>query len=289
MATWDELLKELGTVSPPADYLRDKYIKKLEDVTGRNVIAYYSAFLTKQGPIDLSDNDMNGFMNALKGVNCNKGLDLIIHTPGGSPTAAESIVKYLRGKFKNNIRVIVPHMAMSAGTMLACSAKEIVMGRQSSLGPIDPQFNGIPAYDILKEFEEAESDLKLNPNNMNYWSLRLNKYPAAFVIRADRAISLSTELAKEWLGTCMFQKGEDDDKINNIVGILNEHDSSKEHGRHFDINFCKKIGLKIVDLEDDNKLQDAVLSVHHAFMITLSNTKSCKIIQSYKRSWIISA
>jgi len=42
--------------------------------------------------------------------------------------------------------------------MIACSAREIIMGRQSSLGPIDPQFMGIPAHNIKQEFEEAKAD-----------------------------------------------------------------------------------------------------------------------------------
>ena len=50
-------------------------------------------------------------------MECHRGLDLILHTPGGFPEAAESIVKYLRSKFSTNIRVIVPHLSMSAGTM----------------------------------------------------------------------------------------------------------------------------------------------------------------------------
>lgn len=95
-------------------------------------------------------------MNTVRGLDCSKGLDLILHTPGGSPMAAEAIVKYLRSKFGKDIRVIVPQLAMSAGTMIACSAKEIVMGKQSSLGPIDPQLNGIPAYSIQNEFEDAK-------------------------------------------------------------------------------------------------------------------------------------
>ncbi|WP_337461520.1 hypothetical protein [Jutongia sp.] len=77
-------------------------------------------------------------MTCIHGMDCSKGLDLVLHTPGDSPAAAEAIVNYLRAKFGNDIRVIVPQLAMSAGTMIACSAKQIIMGKQSSLGPIDP-------------------------------------------------------------------------------------------------------------------------------------------------------
>jgi len=44
---------------------------------------------------------------------------------------------------------------MSAGTMLSCASKEIVMGKHSCLGPIDPQYGGVPAYNILSEFTEC--------------------------------------------------------------------------------------------------------------------------------------
>lgn len=284
MPGWNDILGELGRVSGPHDFVRSKYIRKLSLITGRNVIAYYSAWLTRNGSdinLDINDADMTGFMNAIKGLDCTKGLDLVLHTPGGSPTAAEAIVKYLRTKF-DDIRIIVPQIAMSAGTMIACAGKEIIMGKQSSLGPIDPQFNGIPAYNIKMEFEEAKKDLAINPNNANFWSIRLGKYPAAFLMQAIDAIELSGTLIGEWLGTCMYDKNNADDvkKIQKICENLNEHDKSKNHGRHFDYQFCKNIGLKIVEMETDPKLQDAILSMHHAFMLTLSSTDVTKIIEN---------
>ena len=215
---------------------------------------------------------------------------MILHTPGGSPAAAEAIVSYLRQKFNNDIRVIVPQLAMSAGTMIACSGKLIVMGKQSSLGPIDPQFNGIPAYNIMMEFEEAKKDLQANPQNVHYWAIKLQQYPAAFMKTAIDAINLSSELVKEWLGTCMFDKNNEVDKktIESIVSHLNEHDSSKTHGRHFDINFCKDIGLKIEELENDELLQDKVLSLHHAYMITCDATPAVKLIENQNKKSMIS-
>ena len=100
-------------------------------------------------------------------------------------------MNYLRAKFDSDIRVIVPQLAMSAGTMIACSAKEIIMGKQSSLGPIDPQLSGIPAYNIKSEFEEAKRDLLDNPGNVQYWRIKLQQYPAAFMKTAIDAIELS--------------------------------------------------------------------------------------------------
>lgn len=87
------------------DGLREKYLKKLSSKTGRNVIAYYSGWLKsgKDQNVDINDSDITGFMNAINGMDCSKGLDLILHTPGGSPTATEGIVKYLH---KSSIMIL---------------------------------------------------------------------------------------------------------------------------------------------------------------------------------------
>ncbi len=95
----------------------------------------------------------------------NKKLDLILHSPGGSPTAAEGIVTYLRSRFEH-IRVIVPNLAMSAATMVSCAADVIVMGKHSFLGPIDPQLllstplgmRSVPAQAILDQFDRAQRE-----------------------------------------------------------------------------------------------------------------------------------
>ena len=292
MAGWDDIINEIAETKDPADMVRKKYMDKLSELTGRNTIAYYSAWLScHRGNLDINDLDMSGLMNAIKGMDCSKGLDLILHTPGGSPVAAEAIVRYLRSKFGTDIRVIVPQLAMSAGTMIACSGKEIIMGRHSSLGPIDPQFNGAPAYNIRLEFEQAKEELKTNPDSYYYWKIKLEKYPPAFMKSAIDAIELSSTLVRDWLSTCMFDGTDKETKdiIENIVSSLNEHTNSKLHGRHFDIDFCKNMGLKITDLEEDSELQDAVLSVHHAFMASFSGTGITKIIESNNdKAWISS-
>lgn len=293
MGDWSEILKEVKDTPDQFAAVRNKYLCHLSDVTGRNVIAYYSSWLSKPGApnLDINDNDMEGFMNCLHGMDCNKGLDLVLHTPGGSPSAAEGIVSYLRSKFGTDIRVVVPHMAMSAGTMIACSAKEIIMGKQSSLGPIDPQFNGIPAYNIKNEFEEAKEDLKNNPQNAQYWAIKLHQYPAAFMKTAMDAITLSSLLVEDWLGSCMFDKNNpvEADKVTQIAKQLNEHDVSKNHGRHLNITFCKDMGLKIFQMEDDSNLQEAILSLHHAFMITMDMTPVVKIIENQEGKSFIKA
>jgi ATP-dependent protease ClpP protease subunit len=129
----ESIQRELALCPSPIDIKRREYLAKLHQATGRNIILY--AMKPPLGAIWVDD--LQGFMAAqheLKGDQ----LDLIVHSTGGSSEAAEQIVSYLRQKYKH-IRVIVPLYAMSAATMIACAADEILMGRQSALGPIDPQ------------------------------------------------------------------------------------------------------------------------------------------------------
>jgi len=281
MPGWEEIQQQANECSEPHELIiiKNEYCLKLSEYTKRNTILYYSNFLSgRDGDLSITDKDMTGFMNAVHKCDKSKGLDLILHTPGGSPTAAESIVKYLKKMFNNDIRVIVPHMAMSAGTMISCSAKEIIMANHSSLGPIDPQLSGIPAYNIKAEFEDAETDLQDYPEKAQFWAIRLQQYPAAFLKAAIDAIELSSVLIKEWLGDSMYQTGIDDKKIAQIVESLNEHDVSLVHDRHYDIDKCKDIGLKVSQLEMDSKLQDHVLSVHHSTLIAMDKLNIAKLI-----------
>ena len=277
--TWNGIMNEMGNYPNAFDVVRKKYIKKLSDLTGRNTIVYYSGWLQHpDGDSSIDDSDMEGFMNAVNELDCTKGLDLVLHTPGVSPTAAEAIVNYLKDKFQKDIRVIVPQLSMSAGTMIACSAKEIVMGRQSSLGPIDPQFNGIPAYNIISEFNDAKKDLAEDPTTANYWAIILQQYPAAFLKTCYDAISLSSTLAEEWLKDNMLKNNQS--AVNGIVEFLNSRDTNHDHGRHFNYKKCCDIGLNISLLEADQEFQDAVLALHHSLMITFQGTNAVKIIEN---------
>ena len=170
MPAWGAVQQEINLLhaggDPSAlDTVRRKYIAALSAKTGRTTIVYYSGWLSTQTITPLlviNDDDKMGFMQAAHNVDHGAGLDLILHTPGGSVTAAESIVDYLLKVFKGDLRVIVPQIAMSAGSMIACASREIIMGKQSNLGPIDPQVNGLPAYGVLDEFDRAVKDSASN-------------------------------------------------------------------------------------------------------------------------------
>lgn len=286
MPNWNAILRELKALSDEfpgiaaADVVRRKYLGQLHQHTGRNVIIYHSAWLTHNlAGVEINDDDKNGFMTAVHGLDRSLGLDLILHTPGGAIAATESIVHYLRSIFGTNIRAIVPQIAMSAGTMIACSCKTIVMGRQSNLGPIDPQMGGLATQAIIDEFNSAIAEIKSDPGSLPLWQTIIGKYQPTLIGECHRAIAWSKNMVQEWLESGMFYGDQEArDKAKNIVAVLSDHEETKTHSRHIHIEDCETMGLKIEHLEHDQDLQDLVLSVHHASNMT----QAFKFVENHK-------
>ncbi|MDD4977316.1 MAG: ATP-dependent Clp protease proteolytic subunit [Gallionella sp.] len=289
MPVWGKVLTEIGLKQQgghtAVDSVRRKYLKLLHKHTGRNIVAYYSGWLYRPPStpnLGVGDEDMNGFMAAVHRLDRSKGLDLILHTPGGDIAATEALVNYLWTMFGKDIRVIVPQLAMSAGTMIACSAKSIVMGKQSSLGPIDPQIGGVPAQGVLDEFQLAVRSIEQNPASAPLWQQIVSKYHPSFLNECTQAISWSSEMVKGWLCQNMFAgSSECDGKASAIVSYLGNHTITGAHARHVPLQKCVDIGLKIEKLEDDPVLQDLVLTVHHAYMHTFSMHAATKAIENH--------
>src|SRR5439155_25438066 len=105
---------------PDFDGVRFKYTKQLHDLTKRAVIVYASGWLSSEGQTSLSHsvegNDIQALMEVCHRVR-ERELDLVLHSPGGSPETAEQMIKYLRTRF-DNIRAIVPLQAKSTATMI---------------------------------------------------------------------------------------------------------------------------------------------------------------------------
>lgn len=303
MPTWGQILNELKATRGPQgigrdfDGVRRKYLKALNAHTKRAAILYSAAFLESRSipPADLQIGlqDIPGFMEALSDVK-EKQLDLILHSPGGSAEAAESVVTYLRKRF-DHIRIFIPVAAMSAATMIALSADEIVMGQHSQLGPIDPQFivntpegpRSAPAKAILNQFELAKKECK-DASNLAAWMPILRGYMPGLLTQCEDSRTLGVKMVSTWLKQYMFAGDKDaETKADAIAEWFADYESFQSHGRRVSPDEAIKKGLKVVWLESDNILQDAVLSVHHATMHTFSGTPASKIIENHNgRAWV---
>ena len=301
MPSRDIIAKEI-TRGDRQDLLRRKYLKELSEKTGRNTILYATAYGSKKLSIQqlpdilvsITQEDIQGFMAAIHGLKGDE-LDLIIHSPGGSAEVTEQIVYYLRKKF-NHIRAIVPQNAMSAATMLCCGCDELIMAKHSAIGPIDPQMsivapNGgrflLPAQSILAEFDQAKKEVIQNPELAALWVTRINSYPHGFFQKCRDTIDLSRIMVRDWLDKYMYRHLPDGEKPGeNISKWLCKTSEHKSHGRPLNFDVVYKKGLRVKLLEDDQEIQDLVLSIFHATMITFDITNCVKLIENNKgKGW----
>ena len=298
MPIWSEILAELAVpssqqgASPDFDGVRRKYLLKLYEHTGRNVVLYASGWIQKEAPaayVSISDEDIHALMEVTSGLS-DGNLDLILHSPGGSPEAAEAIVSYLRSRF-SHIRVIVPQLAMSAATMISCAADEIVLGKHSFLGPTDPQIllttslgiRFVPAQAILDQFDRAQQECS-DPAKLSAWLPMLSQYGPDLLVQCETALNLSKELVRTWLETYMFKDSDDSDRLKKAKSVSNwlaNHKNFKSHNRHISRKDLLDHQLKVATLEKDHMLQDLSLSVFHATTHTFTGTPAVKIVENH--------
>src|SRR5213594_3017277 len=140
-----------------ADAARARVIERFQQERKSRVIA----MIHRQGtqslfgvPVtqSITIDDSEAILRAIRLTQPEQPLDLILHTPGGLVLAAEQIAKALV-EHKGRVTVLVPHYAMSGGTLLALAADEIRMDANAVLGPVDPQLGDMPAASIVRVVE----------------------------------------------------------------------------------------------------------------------------------------
>lgn len=274
-------------VTDPFDRVRRHYMDELHQREDRDLILYSTSWTVNGGVgTSITESDVHSFMDVIHGLDGDK-LDIILHSPGGSPTATEQIVAYLREKF-NHIRIFVPQSAMSAATLMCCAADVVVMGSHSSLGPIDPQIH-LPttpeghttaAFAVLDQFKMASGNVESHAD-LIVWNPLLQQLGPGTLAECDEAIQLSKTLAREWAEKYMHAgKGDAKERAEELSTFLSDRRSFKSHSRRIDRNQAETNGFTIEQLEDDDKRQDLVLSVFHATMLAHENAGLVKILEN---------
>lgn len=291
MPTWDKILKEVESHNP----LRviDKYLFNLTRQTQKTSICYMTAFTVVKPPVpslfhSIIDQDIQGFMTCSKGVE-KDGLNLIIHTPGGDYEATKRIINYLHETY-NHISVFVPHMAMSGGTLFACSSDEIYMGPYSSLGPTDPQVfldgNYIPVDALINEFNKAFEEVSADPSTALLWNERLSKVPFGKLKAAENMKDNSFKYLVDLLKSRNC-KNKTNEEIEETAKFLNSHEGHSSHGRGISLKDAKTIGLNVHDLREHKAIEDTILSIYHAAIVLFQKSAAQKIIINNKKSKFI--
>jgi hypothetical protein len=192
-----------------ARYHRQQLIKSIEDHTGHRLICYVAGLAA---PIERDD--VVGFVDLLHNVPRGVDVDLLLHTGGGDTDAAEKLIALVRTCVGTaRLRVVVPDLAKSAGTLMALAADSIVMSDTSELGPIDPQIvradgtgnlvrHSVQSY--LDAYEFHADALRANPDDP-VARLMLQKLDPATVKCFEAAKGRARSLAERHLREFMFQ------------------------------------------------------------------------------------
>jgi hypothetical protein len=294
MATYEEIATQSGPSVGGPDAFRRQTLQKISRLTGRPLIIY-AVEMFNQGKINASPfgaqstiinlSDKSGFVEALRGIEGDE-IDVILHSPGGSPEATESIVRMLRERFKS-VRFIVPAIAKSAATMMCMSGDEIIVGVTAELGPTDPQMviNGkqSPAHGIIGQFEAAKGELGKNNKALPAWLPILEQYGPALLAQCETAIKLSNKLVAEWLRTYMF-KDDTKQRARYKADKISKYLTDKKHLSHsraITVDELKKRGLKIKSANEISpEFSTAIEDLRISIEITFSTTGAVKFFEN---------
>src|SRR6266567_2493189 len=192
MSSWNSILAEIASLNRPdsSDIVRRKKMKAVQEITGQPLIIYASDFITPSPlkaqlshlmMISLADKD--GFDEVTRNLPRGTAIDILLHSPGGSAEATESVVELLRNRF-SHIRFIIPNVAKSAATMMAMSGEQLLLDDRSELGPTDPQMIFVqdgrvivsPAQAIKDQFQTAQDEVNQDPKKLPAWVPILSWY-----------------------------------------------------------------------------------------------------------------
>lgn len=303
MPTWGELGQELAKTPPdpseklkPQGVLRRKYVEALSAHTKRDTFIYYTGWMDgpdlPAGSVSLALSDVAGFMEACSETT-SRELDLVIHSPGGEADAVEQISEYLRTQF-DHIRAIVPVAAMSAATMLALAADEIVMGAHSQLGPIDPQITIMTAEGprtasaqaIRDQFEMAKKECA-DPKLMSAWLPILRMIGPGLLASCDHSAKRAEQIVEKAMSQYMLADEKDGaKKAKKAAEWFGDAKTFLSHGRPVRRDEAREHDVIVKDLEDDSTLQDLVLSVHHATTRSLGGGIAKLIETNSRKRWL---
>jgi hypothetical protein len=172
-------------------------------------------------------------------------LAVVLQTGGGSIEVAERIVNTVRHYFAEV--VLIPDVALSAGTILVMSGDAIMMDYFSCLGPIDPQVerNGklVPALSYLEQFNRLVEKSSSGALTTAEIAL-LSKLDLAELHTFEQAANLSVDLLVQWLTNYKFKDWKQtvtrgiivtpimrEERARQIAVALNDHRRWRSHAR----------------------------------------------------------
>lgn len=253
---------------------RKRQLQRISELRGGRDVLVFAADLNKESaPISIGYVDILPISDQVSNLS-GSALDLILETPGGSGEAAEDIVRILRSRYAD-MAVIIPGWAKSAGTIVAMAADEILMGRTSALGPIDPQLlwqgKRFSADALLEGVRKIKQEVE-NTGVLNkaYIPILQGISPGELQ-SAQNALDFAKKVVMDWLVQYKFRKWhhhssngqpvmeeEKRTRANEIAAQLCDHKRWLIHGRSIKLDDLRAMRLQIVDYAAEAELADAI-------------------------------
>lgn len=250
---------------------RQPLLEKLAQMRGSSVISYITGDRT-QLETQISPEIIDIFVQHLDQIGPVQKLSLVLHTNGGDTAAAWRLINLLH-TFCDDLEVIIPAKALSAGTLISLGSNRIVMTKQAALGPIDPSVNhplnptmpGAPhirvpvSVEAVRGYLDAAKEAGANdvtlPQILQDLSEKVHPLVLGQIFRSREQIRF---LAKKLL----VRQVEDDDKSEKIIAFL-----CAESGSHdYTINRreAKELGLKIET--PSTELYEVLKGLHESYV-----------------------
>lgn len=240
---------------------------------GRDVLAWMACVTRTDAPIQIDQGDLQAVEDQLSHLS-GEALDIIIETPGGQLAPVEHLVRRIRARY-DDVAVIIPGVAKSAGTIFTMAADEILMGPESTLGPIDAQipFRGsrVSADSLLAGVErmrlEIERTKQLHPVNIPI----LQNVSPADLDHAIKAQELAVSCVTRWLAQYKFGRGwpchsdgravttdEREQRAREIASALGDTERWLTHDRSILMEDLQDLRLRITDFSQNPQLHQYI-------------------------------
>lgn len=275
---------------------RKKQLRRISDIReGRDVFVLAADLNKAQAPIAISYPDLVPVFDQLSNLTGSK-VDLILETPGGSAEVVEDIVEAIRQKY-DDVAVVVPGWAKSAGTIMAMAADEILLDPSSALGPIDAQLQWqgkIFSADALLEGMEKIKNEVTNTGTLNAAYIpMLQAISPGELQSAENALKFAQVLVTDWLARFKFKNwnvhsstgqpvtGEEKKKRAEVIAAkLCNHREWLTHGRSIKLQDLRDMKLVINDFSQNSELADAIRRYHTLLQLTFSKTTIYKVFET---------
>ncbi len=242
---------------------RAKLYSTLEATLKLPVVSFCTSFVY---PVLIEDSDADLLEGVLQKSQIKEGFALLLSSPGGHGLAAERIIKVCRAYGgKSGYKVIVPGKAKSAATIVCFGANEVIMGRTSELGPIDPQIRikegeeqkSFSLFNVVKSYDNLFDRAVKEKGNLQPYLQQLARYDEREIEECRSVLALSEDMAVKALETGMMSglgKGNARrEEIRKRIGVFLSPEEVKVHGRAIYADEARKCGLnvRIEDVKSD--------------------------------------